>query len=915
MAVEIEKIKKAVETFLSSGSLNGCTPEALAEACDQKIRALTQVSSTESIALGRRFVNKSQKHGGPLYRTALRTLGWALLVAGDYTEAKKAYLKARSLLRGDVLLRARIDRVLIDVYMYLGNLREAKRRAKIALAAFEEMNAKEEIAKTKHNYANLLHRQDRHREARQLYREAGEFFDSQGNKLAAALCFYNQANTEVQLFDFPSATSLYSRARKIFEKHGHRLHAYGCLYGLAWLHMLEGNFHLALQELNECEVEYRQGKHARELVLCQLDRAEVYLGLNLFIDARNAAVEALNGARRLGISYESAKARFFYGKALMGMGRVRSARTALAQAERGFREDKNWGFLAAVKLTLAHAEQADQEKLLTIRAARDLFYKAQLPLWEAVCDLKVITKWPEEKGALQRLARNPAVKTVPHLLAHRYTILGDREASRHRMELAIDYWSKAADILDGVRAKLPPVELRSSFFTQHSDPHCKLIKAEYEQKPLEAAVWSERFKTAGLWSTSEDFFLANPVRKKVEASLAELAQQVTAVSEMIVDSSGTRGMRAKRPTMTFDRLRQKVRRDLLRLEKLEGPEEDSHRVLKKHFREASRAQTIIQYHVAQADIIAVVHHRGESRSYLYPDGVNILQEYVARWRFFVEFCQSVRKRPRKSDLADEQALLTQIGNWLLAPLELPSDARHLLILPEGQISSLPWQAIRVGGNYLSDTCEVTFAPSLRHHLHAQGHEVKSRGIKIFIGKSSGLPHLREEIAAVSDSLRSRDTDIYDPCRRADWPDNSQARIWHFSGHARLRVDNPFYSSLLLDDGPLFAADFRIKRNRVGLVTLAACRTGQQTSLPGEEASGLVRSLLEMGARNVVASHWAVADASTSIWMNLFYTYYLAGSSIGRAIQRTAGGVRERFPSAYHWGAFSVFGAGGKNDKM
>ncbi|MDH4155979.1 MAG: CHAT domain-containing protein [candidate division Zixibacteria bacterium] len=909
MAVEAKKMKEAVEAFLSSGSLNGCTTEALAAACDQKIRALTQVSSTESVALGRQFVQRSQRHGGLLYRTALRTLGWALLVAGDYPEAKKAYLKARSLLRGDALLRARIDRVLIDVYMYLGNLHEAKRRAKIALAAFEELKAKEEIAKTKHNYANLLHRQDRHNEARQLYREAGEFFDGRGNKLAAALCFYNQANTEVQLFDFPGATSLYSRARRIFEEHGQQLHAYGCLYGLAWLHMLEGNFHLALQELNECEVEYRRGKHARELVLCQLDRAEVYLGLNLFIDARNAALEALNGARRLGITYESAKARFYYGKALMGMGRVRAARTALTRAENGFREDRNWGFLAAVKLTLAHSEQVDQQKLSIIRAARELFYKAQLPLWEAVCDLKVITSWPEERGALRRLARNPAVKSVPHLLAQRYTVLGDREASHHRMELAVDYWSRAADILDGVRAKLPPVELRSSFFTQHSDPHRKLIKAEYDQKPLDAAVWSERFKTAGLWSTSEDFFLANPVRKKVEASLAELAQQVTAVSEMIADSGGTRGLRAKQPAGTFDRLRQKVRHDLLRLEKLDSPETDSHAALKKHFREASRKQTIIQYHVAQADIIAVVHHRGESHSYLYPDGVNILKEYVARWRFFVEFSQSFRKKPRKSDLADEQELLGQIGNWLLAPLELPSDARHLLVLPEGQISSLPWQAIRLGKNYLSDRSDVTFAPSLRHHLHAQSHEVKSRKIKIFVGQSSGLPHLREEVAAVSNSLRSRYTDIYDPCRRADWPDNSQARIWHFSGHARLRVDNPFYSSLLLDDGPLFAADFRIKRNQVGLVTLAACRTGQQTSLPGEEASGLVRSLLEMGARNVVASHWAVADASTSTWMDLFYTYYLAGSSVGRAIQRTVGGVRERFPSAYHWGAFSVFGAG------
>jgi CHAT domain-containing protein len=114
---------------------------------------------------------------------------------------------------------------------------------------------------------------------------------------------------------------------------------------------------------------------------------------------------------------------------------------------------------------------------------------------------------------------------------------------------------------------------------------------------------------------------------------------------------------------------------------------------------------------------------------------------------------------------------------------------------------------------------------------------------------------------------------------------------------------------MLADGPMFAADFRLKRNRVKLVTLAACRTGQHTSLPGEEATGLVRSLLEMGAQNVVASNWAVSDLSTSHWMDLMYKCYLGGASAGKAVKHAAQGVREKFPSAYNWGAFSVFGAG------
>ena len=125
----------------------------------------------------------------------------------------------------------------------------------------------------------------------------------------------------------------------------------------------------------------------------------------------------------------------------------------------------------------------------------------------------------------------------------------------------------------------------------------------------------------------------------------------------------------------------------------------------------------------------------------------------------------------------------------------------------------------------------------------------------------------------------------------------------------LRSDNPFYSSLLLEDGPLYAADFRLRRNRVNLVTLAACRTGQQVYLPGEEMTGLVRALLEMGARSVLAGLWAVSDETASNWMREFYRNYFSGKSVGQSYRSATLTIREQYPSAYDWAAFAVYGAG------
>jgi CHAT domain-containing protein len=113
----------------------------------------------------------------------------------------------------------------------------------------------------------------------------------------------------------------------------------------------------------------------------------------------------------------------------------------------------------------------------------------------------------------------------------------------------------------------------------------------------------------------------------------------------------------------------------------------------------------------------------------------------------------------------------------------------------------------------------------------------------------------------------------------------------------------------MEDGPLFAADFRLKTCRMGLVTLASCQAGRQVAMPGEEATGLVRSLLEMGARNVIAGHWQVSDRTTALWMNNFYTHLFGGDGVRRAAHQAAIAVRETWPSAFHWGAFSVFGAG------
>ncbi len=910
MGLKKKELAKQALRFLDCGQIDGDDVTRLAAECDQIVRRETEKSSAKAIELGRSFVKHARPHGGILLQVAYRASAWAFLVGGKFSQAEKSYLKARDLVKHDAMLRARIDRVLIDVYMYLGDRREARRRARLSLAAFGKLGASDELAKTRVNYANLLHRQDRHREAQKLYHEAGKHFEAKAERVAAAFCCYNEANTLVQLFDFDAAKTLYRQAAGVFRQYGHDLRANGCRYGLAWLHMLEGDYHIALQELSECEADYRKASQPREVLLCQLDRAEAYLGLNLYVDARRAALGAEKLAGKLGIKYESAKAALFLAKACMAMGQIADARRALNRAEVGFSQEKNYAFLAAVELARVQMEKGSLARPAKIRTARKRFSKAQLPLWEAICDLQILTEWPDNQSVLRRLAKNPAVGAVPHLYARWHTMLGDRQARRGRMDSAVECWKRACDVLDTVRAKLPPVDMRTTFLRNQGDPYCRLIRAKLEQDPTAAAAWSERYKTAGLWQTKDTVSTSSPLRDQAVKSLSELAYQVTALSSRLEGATGKRGVASARASERFSVLQEKVRHDLATLDTASCAEVHRIESVTEQILSAASRQPVIQFHSGGGDLVAFVHCGNQTHFHRYLDGARVAREFMGRWRFLVERAALRTRNHNANELEDEQQLLKQIGGWLLSPLEISASYHRLLILPEGDVTNLPWQAIIHRSLPLANTHELILSPSIRHHLHARNQRVRSKKIEIFIGSTEGLSHAQRQ-REYDLLLRAANGKVivHSPCFREDWPHLSQARVWHYSGHAQLRRDNPFYSSLLVADGPMFAADFRLKRNRVGLATLAACRTGQQSFLPGEESTGLVRSLLEMGARSVLASQWAISDDSTSLWINEFYKRFLAGEPVASAARKTALNIQNTYPSAYHWAAFSVFGAG------
>jgi len=143
--------KKTVDSFLSNGRIGKTSVENLSNLCNLRIRNETQHSTSKSIQLAGRFIIQAKKHDGAMNIVAHRAAGWAYLVAANYKESEKYYLEARKLASKDAETRAKIDRILIDIYMYLGDPNESKKRANQAIRTFKKLNHEEEIAKTQVN--------------------------------------------------------------------------------------------------------------------------------------------------------------------------------------------------------------------------------------------------------------------------------------------------------------------------------------------------------------------------------------------------------------------------------------------------------------------------------------------------------------------------------------------------------------------------------------------------------------------------------------------------------------------------------------------------------------------------------------------------------------------------------------------
>ncbi|MQA77451.1 MAG: CHAT domain-containing protein [Streptosporangiales bacterium] len=222
----------------------------------------------------------------------------------------------------------------------------------------------------------------------------------------------------------------------------------------------------------------------------------------------------------------------------------------------------------------------------------------------------------------------------------------------------------------------------------------------------------------------------------------------------------------------------------------------------------------------------------------------------------------------------------QLDAMLLAPLREAIGDRELVIAPSDALHALPWSALPS----LRDTT-VSVVPSVTMWVSATRRlRSPSRGRGVVVVAGPGLDHSAAEVRAVARHhrgvrrLTGRRATVAATLDAIDG-----ASTVHIAAHGRFRFDNPQFSALDLDDGPLTVYDLeRISRAPRRLV-LSACDTALSAVHPGDELQGVAAAFLSLGTSTLVASVTPVADNETRTLMGSFHRRLAAGASPGRAL--------------------------------
>src|SRR6185436_10753699 len=213
----------------------------------------------------------------------------------------------------------------------------------------------------------------------------------------------NRAYVLTEMNRFDEAVQSFEVTKQHCERHGLTLWAAMADRGISQMHFRRGNYSTALRILEQVRRKHEERGDARRVGLCDMDRAEIYLELNLFDGAVNIARRAYETFKQLGNQYEAGKCLAYEAFAEFKLQNDKDAERSLLAARDIFVKEENEIWIAIIDLWRAQlfTRQQDFPRAQQLaKHAAEVFEKQQAPARAANARVLSAQSWLEleERG-------------------------------------------------------------------------------------------------------------------------------------------------------------------------------------------------------------------------------------------------------------------------------------------------------------------------------------------------------------------------------------------------------------------------------------------------------------------------------------------------------------------------------------
>lgn len=873
-----------------------------------------------------------------LLAQSLRMKANVVTAAGEYSQAIELYdasLKLFTKLKDHEGI-ARTLAAIIQPHIMLGTYDQAFGAADRAQALFRKLGDTRRLARLENNIGNIYHRQDRFEEALTHYERAYRELLPHGDSEELTISLNNMSMCLISMNDFPRALETYRHAKDLLKQSDFPLIRLITDYNVAYLYYLRGDYRAAIEMLKNSRVAAEQISYTYLIALCHLDLSDIYIELNLSMEARSVAEEGHRLFEKAGIGYEAAKALANRAIAYGQDGKTRRSLELFAEAKPLFEKEQNEVFPWLIDLyqaiVLFH-EGRHYEARRMARGAADYFDRSFLKNKAVVCHF-VLAQVALRTGNHQE-AREECAKALEHLdqldapilLYQAHFLLGQVEHTTGNPAGAHKQYELARTYMEGLRSSLGRDELKISFMKNKSELYEYLVDLYLDEKFPENSQ-KEAFRCIEMAKSRSlvELIRHGTTIPETKSGQSELVHKIRELREELNWYQHRIELEQLHPEANaasrIEKLRsdaQEKERQILRIlgeapnsvaENMAGAAAEAMSMDKiRNFLEDDA--TLVEYFFTRDTILAAV----LTKKTLEVGPVTTLARVSEPLRLLRFQLSKSLLRQEPVEVASDNSYRATVGHLrglyteLVAPIRNQLATQHIVIVPHGLLHYLPFHALHDGDSFLADSYEISYAPSASVYALCHTRNGKpGNGSMVFGVPDSQAPLIGEEVECVHRALPDSELFLGEAANHQIFFERApSSRFIHIATHGSFRPDNPMFSGVRLGDGYLYLYELYNMQIAAELLTLSGCATGLNVVAAGEELLGLIRGALYAGARALLLTLWEVHDRSTTCFMKSFYRQLPTAPSKAAALAQAAREVREQHPHPFYWAPFMLVG--------